>query len=214
MRRAIEKRYRDSHPEYRQKVAERVARWKAANRDKVNAQANARYAAKTAGKPRTAPRKHADIARAWRIANAEKARLADKKYRDSHKKNHAARVKKWRSENPGKRFGHLNGSGLLPIRAVLTKARGDGLKPTPRRSAQAASEAKRPGQRKTPRSTRFFASGLMRGGNHAAGAPDHSPSRSGSNFSMIPATNVCAAGLMNPARSIDTRRQDSHSSAG
>ena len=89
--------------EYRQEgFAERVARWKAANRDKVNAQANARYAAKTAGKPRTAPRKHADIARAWRIANAEKARLADKKYRDSHKKNHAARVKKWRSENPEK----------------------------------------------------------------------------------------------------------------
>ena len=102
MRRAIEKRYRDSHPEYRQKVAERVARWKAANRDKVNAQANARYAAKTAGKPRTAPRKHADIARAWRIANPDKARLADKKYRDSHKEKHAAKIKKWRNDNPEK----------------------------------------------------------------------------------------------------------------
>ena len=73
-------------------------------------------------------------------------------------------------------------------------------------------EAQRNGRRRIPISVRLFESGLMRSVNREAGALVHSPSRSGINFSTIPATNVCAAGFPKPRRFTDIRRRDMRSS--
>jgi 5-methylcytosine-specific restriction endonuclease McrA len=139
MRRAIEKRYRDSHPEYRKKKIERATKWKAANRDRVNeldkkirdrdpnihrargkkwrdanpekvkAQANARYAAKTADKPKrvkvtaehTRARKSESIKK-WRSENREKVRADKRAWRAAHPGSNSERSKRWVERNPEK----------------------------------------------------------------------------------------------------------------
>jgi hypothetical protein len=140
MRRAIEKRYRDSHPEYRKKKIERAARWKAANRDRVNALdkkirdadpsvhrargkkwrdanpervkelARARYAAKTANKPRrekvtaehTRVRKK-ENKKNWCEKNADKVRAYKRDWAAAHperaKEANKARNRRWIEAN-------------------------------------------------------------------------------------------------------------------